>query len=348
MQRLACCRLLSYYVTLMTYCPLILTSDLIQSAIEILLSAQKTFPNSALFLYYAGRISRLSRNTPLSSQSFNYTYEVSRGEWAEGAIGHMASYEMAFNCAIGLDWASAALRMLELQGKYGSPAFNKYFYGACMEMLGNRSEAILSFAQVSKLVASSKRKPQLDQFLLHRIDFYERSGYQDMDFSLPAYEILYLWNLFANMNSTTLERCLEQIDETLNVIYRREKREYEVRMFQLVPDLPPPDYYDQRATLLLLKSAIYNCLGRSKDAIVHLNWIIDNKDRISHSKWVVPYAYWYASAIDEVPRKAYLFVYFLGSLAPCPGSRVISNEPGICGMSAYPVQAMTLNTALLS
>ncbi|KAI9488552.1 hypothetical protein BDB00DRAFT_772342 [Zychaea mexicana] len=297
---LASMMLLSYYVTLMSYCPQVLTRDLLESSIEILLNAQQMFPNSALFLYYAGRISRLSRNIPLSTQSFMYTYQVSQGAaWAEHGMGYLATHETAFNCVIELDWAIAALRTMELQGKHGSPAFNKYFYGACMEMLGNRSEAILAFAEATTLCTTHKKKrTQIEQFVEHRIKFFEKSGYQDMDYVLPGLEICYLWNIFSCMQPPRLEACLEQVETTLGVIYKREKKEYEVRTLELMPDLPPPNYYDQRAILLLIKAHILNCLGQSADAIAHLNWIVDHKGRITYSKWVLPYAYWESGVVS--------------------------------------------------
>lgn len=276
----------------MSYCPTVMKRELMQPAIEILLSAQQTYPNSALFLYYAGRLSRLTKNLPLSTQSFNFAFEVSQeGAWAQATMGNLATYELAFNCIVGLDWATASLRVMELENKYGSKAFIKYFYGACMEQLGNRTEAILAFAEVPKLV-STKRKAQMDGFLKSRVEFFELSGYQDMDYSLPGFEILYLWNLFPCMKQQVLEQCLDQIDATLNIIYRREKKEYEVRAVELAPDLAPPDYYDQRAVLLVIKSHILSCLNRSQEAIPHLNWIIDHKDRIKYSTWVIPYTYW--------------------------------------------------------
>ncbi|KAF7721492.1 hypothetical protein EC973_004631 [Apophysomyces ossiformis] len=302
---LASLTLLSYYVILTSYAPQILTRDLIQPAIECLLDAQKHYPNSAFFLYFAGRVSRLAKNLSLSTQSFVYTYEVSQGEWAEVTMGYLATFEIAFNSAMSLDWASAAVRILELQNKHQSPAFLKYFYGACMEMLGNRTEAILAFAEVPKL-ADKKKKSQLEQHVSHRVEFFEQSGYQDMDFCLPALEILFMWNTFPNMSTHALESCLELVNNTLDRIYEREKQEYEIRVFELAPNTPPPDYYDQRGSLLLMKSSILNALGKSREAIVHLNWIIDHKDHIKQAKWIVPFAYWESGvtcwAIEDLKR----------------------------------------------
>ncbi|KAI8336682.1 hypothetical protein BC941DRAFT_353711 [Chlamydoabsidia padenii] len=302
---LASMMLLSYYVILTSFAPQLLTQELVQPAIECLLDAQQSYPNSAFFLYFAGRVSRLAKNLPLSTQSFVYTYEVSQGAWAETTMGHLATLEIAFNCAMALDWSSTSERISDLQDKHHSPAFMKYFYGACMEMMGNRTEAILAFAEAPKLM-DKKKKSQMEQYVTRRVDFFEQSGYQDMDFSLPALEILAMWNCFPSMTEQALEQCLVLIDGTLESIYEREKQEYEIRVIELAPNAPVPDYYDQRGTLLVMKSSILNSLNRPKDAIVHLNWVIDHKEHIKHSKWIVPFAYWESGitlwALDEYKR----------------------------------------------
>jgi tetratricopeptide (TPR) repeat protein len=278
-------------VLLTSYAPQVLTRELIQPAIECLLDAQQSYPNSAFFLFFAGRVSRLARNLPLSTQSFVYTYEVSQGDWAETTMGHLATFEIAFNSAMALDWASAAVRSLELQSKYNSPAFLKYFYGACMEMLGNRTEAILAFAEAPKLI-DKKKKSQSEQFIMSRVSFFEVSGFQDLNFSLPAVEILLAWNAFPCMSPEALEKCLEIVESTLERVYEREKLEYDIRTVELVPSTATPDYYDQRGILLLAKASIFNALGRFSEGIVHLNWLIDNKDNFKHTNWLAPFAYW--------------------------------------------------------
>ncbi|KAI9473700.1 MAG: hypothetical protein EXX96DRAFT_579004 [Benjaminiella poitrasii] len=288
---LASLMLLSYYVILTSYAPQVLTRELIQPAIECLLDAQQSYPNSAFFLFFAGRVSRLARNLPLSTQSFVYAFEVSQGDWAETTLGNLATFEIAFNSAMALDWSSAAVRALELQSKYNSPAFLKFFYGACMEMLGNRTEAILAFAEAPGMI-DKRRKSEPEHFIASRVAFFEISGYQDLDFSLPALEILYTWNTFPCMTVASLEKCLELVDETLNLIYEREKLEYDIRTVELVPSSTAPDYYDQRGTLLLMKAGLLNALQRFKEGIIHINWIIDNKDKFKHTKWLVPFAYW--------------------------------------------------------
>jgi Protein of unknown function (DUF3808) len=177
-------RLLTYYCVLTSFAPQILASELTQPAIECLLDAQQNYPNSAFFLYFAGRVSRLAKNLPLSTQSFIYASEISVGEWAEVEVRHLSEYESGFNYAMELDWQTAGEIFETLYDEnYWSPAFCKYFSACCLDLLGQRTDAILAFAEVSKL--SSKKNTSAEQYVLRKIEQFQLSGYQDMDFSIP-------------------------------------------------------------------------------------------------------------------------------------------------------------------
>lgn len=177
-------RLLTYYCVLTSFAPQILASELTQPAIECLLDAQQNYPNSAFFLYFAGRVSRLAKNLPLSTQSFVYASEISIGEWAEVEVRHLSDYESAFNYAMELDWESAGEIFEQLyRENYWSPAFCKYFAACCLDLLGHRTDAILAFAEVSKL--AHKKNTYAEQYVLRKVEQFQLSGYQDMDFSIP-------------------------------------------------------------------------------------------------------------------------------------------------------------------
>ncbi|KAI9266682.1 hypothetical protein BDA99DRAFT_546610 [Phascolomyces articulosus] len=265
-------------------------------AIECLLDAQKAHPSSCFFLFFAARIARVARNIPLSTQSFSFAVESSRGEWAETAMKQMADYEIGFNLALQLDWEGAAAYFEQLsRERYWSPAFSRYFVGACREMLGQRTECILAFAEVPQLAKDQQsHKTYIESHVQKKVEFFQKSGYQDMDFSLPGLEILLVWNAFEQMEPENLEKCLDLVHQTLEMIYEREKMEYTIRLRELVPSSTPPDYYDQRAVLLLTKASLLNALGRYNEGIAHLNWVMDHKDCIKHETWAVPFAYWEA------------------------------------------------------
>ncbi|KAI9030142.1 hypothetical protein CLU79DRAFT_734276 [Phycomyces nitens] len=291
---LASLALLTYYSVLTSFAPQLYAKELMSPAIECLLDAQKNHPNSCFFLFFAAHTSRVARNVPLSTQSFDFAAESSKGEWAEHAMKQMADYEIGINLALQLDWESAAECFENLtQEKYWSPAFSKYVVGACRDMLGERTDGILAFAEVPQLAKEyPSKKTYMDAYVHKKVEFFQRSGYQDMDFSLPGLELLLVMNAFEHMDKDCLEMSLKRVHETLELIYEREKMEYTIRLRELVPTTTPPNYYDQRAVLLLIKSSILNTLGRYSECISHLNWIIDHKESIKHETWVAPFAYW--------------------------------------------------------
>ncbi|KAK4514465.1 Synaptobrevin-like protein YKT6 [Mucor velutinosus] len=292
---LASLTLLAYYSVLTSFAPQLYSKDMMSPAIECLLDAQSNHPNSCFFLFFAARIARVARNLPLSTQSFTFAAESSRGEWAEVAMKQMSDYEIGFNLALELDWAGAASYFEQLSREnYWSPAFSKFFVGTCHEMMGQRTEAILAFAEVPALAEElvNGKKTYIDTYVLKKVAFFQKSGYQDMDFSLPALEILLVMNAFEHMEKESLEKCLDLVQHTLELIYEREKMEYNIRLRELVPITTPPDYYDQRAVLLLVKASVLNSLGRHDETIAHLNWILDHKECVKEENWVIPFTYW--------------------------------------------------------
>ena len=261
------------------------------------MDAQRTYPNSAIFLYFAGRTSRLARNLTLSTQSFMYAVEISKNEWAEVEVMHLCSYEIAFNYMMQHHWEEAAKLFETLyKDRYWSPAIFRYLQGACLDMMGDRTEAILAFAEVPELVSSNKASSaaMMEQYVLRKVKGFQETGYQDMDMNLCALEYLCIFNAFYFMDTALLEHSLGVADEALNRILDAERMEYGIRTRELLPETPPPQYFDQRGTLLLIKASLLNAMGRHRDAIIHLNWIIDHKEKLTTDKWVVPFAFWEA------------------------------------------------------
>ncbi|KAI9470662.1 MAG: hypothetical protein EXX96DRAFT_622869 [Benjaminiella poitrasii] len=288
--------LLAYYTVLTSICPQILSNEYTQPAIETLLDAQKTYPNSAFFLYFAGRTSRLARNLTLSTQSFTYAIEISKREWAEVEVLHLCSYEIGFNHMMEHQWEEAA-KVFDMlyKEKYWSPAIFRYLTGACLDMMGQRTEAILAYAEVPQLVGSKTHSTTLiEKYVLRKVTAFQDCGYQDMDMVLCALEYLCLFTGFDFMSPELLEESLAIVDKGLNSIMEAEKTEFGIRTRELLPETPPPRYFDQRGSLLLIKASLFNALGRYNDSIIHLNWIIDHKEQIEADEWIVPFAFWEA------------------------------------------------------
>ncbi|KAI9482919.1 MAG: hypothetical protein EXX96DRAFT_518850 [Benjaminiella poitrasii] len=290
--------LLAYYTSLTNLCPHLLAEEYIQPAIETLLDAQRNYPNSSIFLYFAGRTSRIARNLDLSTQSFEYAIETSKNEWAEVDMLHLCSYELGFNHMMKGNWEEAAKIFNTLcEEGYWSPVVMKYLTGACLDMMGQTTDAILAFAEIpilynKKINKNKTHASDLEHYITRKVEFFQTSGYQDMDMTMCALEYLYLFNAYEFMNSVQLEQNLGLVDYVLSKILETEKLEYSIRARELMPETPPPEYHEQRGVLLLIKSAILNAMGRFQESVVHLNWIIDHKEKISEDKWIIPYTFW--------------------------------------------------------
>ncbi|KAG1381177.1 hypothetical protein G6F61_003395 [Rhizopus arrhizus] len=291
--------LLAYYTTLTSICPQLLVNEYTQPAIETLLDAQSIYPNSAIFLYFAGRTSRLARNLALSSQSFLYAKEISKNEWAEVETFHMCSYEISLNHMMNNEWKEANdIFNVLYKDRYWSQAIFRYLSGACLEMMGERTQAILAFAEVPALIKQQQYKntsaSTTEHYILNKIKLLQSSGYQDMDLTLCALEYLYLMNAIEFMGTQQLELNLELVDYALSRVLETEKLEYNIRMKELLPETPLSQYEDQRGLLLLLKISLLNAMGRFQESVMHLNWIIDHKSKIVADKWIIPHAFWEA------------------------------------------------------
>ncbi|GAA5795676.1 hypothetical protein HPULCUR_001038 [Helicostylum pulchrum] len=289
--------LMAYYTAVISFAPQILSDVYKNTAMGILLDAQRHHPNSTLYLFFAGRMARNGLDLPLSAQSFLYAAETSRGEWAEVAFSNACKFEMAINHVITGNWSQAASSFDYLcDQEYWSPAFCKYAQGACYEMMGERTAAILIFANVPNLVVKKLggRLSDIDSFVLRKVTMFQKSGYQNLDFYAPMLEFMCIWNLFPYVGADLLKVALGRIDRNLSTIQKVEQLEQEHRMKELAPDTPLPDYFDERASLLVIKSSILNVLGLPDETTLDINWILDHKECILQDTWTVPYALWEA------------------------------------------------------
>lgn len=289
--------LMAYYTAAISFAPQILSPVYKKTAMDILLNAQKEHPNSALYLFFAGRMARNALDLPLSTQSFLYAAEISRGEWAEVAVTNSCRFEMAINHMITGNWSHAATTFDYLcEQQYWSAAFCKYAQGACYEMMGERTEAVLIFAEVPDLVVKKLggRLSDIDSYVLRKVNMFQKSGYQNLNFFAPILEYMCIWNLFPFVAPNLLKIALKRVELGLTSIQQCEQMEQEQRMLEIAPDAPLPDYYDERASLLVIKSSILNVLGIPDETTLDVNWVLDHKEFITQDTWTVPYALWEA------------------------------------------------------
>ncbi|KAI8372206.1 hypothetical protein BD560DRAFT_104459 [Blakeslea trispora] len=289
--------LLAYYVSAISFAPQIMKDLYQKTAMKILLDAQKQHPESTVYLYFAGRMARHGLDLSLSTQSFLYATELSKNEWAEVAVTNACRFETAINHLLTGNWQSAADAFDYLaQQQYWSTAFCRYAQGACFEMMNQSTEAILLFAQVPQLIVKKLggRLSDVDAYVLRKVTMFQKFGYQHLDFYQPLLEFMCIWNLFPYMSPDILTEALNRVQSRLATIQRTEKSEQEERLKELAPEGPVPSYFDERASLIVIKSSILNVLGQSEEITLDINWVVDHKEQILQDSWTVPYALWEA------------------------------------------------------
>ncbi|ORE22516.1 hypothetical protein BCV71DRAFT_171715 [Rhizopus microsporus] len=289
--------MLTYYSLAISSAPRILSDAYKKTAMKMLLDAQQHNTNSVLYLYFAGIMARFGSDLPLSTQSFLHTMELSRKEWAEVALSNACRLEIAINHMITGNWIHAASAFKYLfEQRYGSPAFYRYMQGACYEMIGERAQAIILFAEVPKLVVKKLggRLSDIDAYVLRKVNMFQKSGFQNLDFFVPALEYMSIFNLLPYMTHELLEVSLERLNRGLAAIQKCEELEQEERMQEIATEKPLPDYFNELASLFVVKATVLNILGRPEETTLDLNWVIDHQDCILDDTWTVPFALWEA------------------------------------------------------
>ncbi|KAF9160248.1 tetratricopeptide repeat domain 39A [Mortierella sp. AD011] len=267
---------LGYYTILAGFAPAVLGEKNIPIADKILKDALHDFKESAFFLYFDGRNSRLKGMIKESNASFELASSKATTEWGS-ELKRMCDYELGLNCALSLQWEEAAVYFNKLvEENYWSKAFFLYFKAACIEESGKKEEAISIYRSISGLVGRKfgGRTILVEQYVARKLKLFEQTGFEDTN--LPTLEILLIWNGFSSMSQESLTACLAKVDAQIGRI--RDKNSL-----------------DNIAVLKTLKGTILHQLGRHKEGTESLNWVVElNSNKIHEEKWVIPFACWEA------------------------------------------------------
>ncbi|KAF9918077.1 tetratricopeptide repeat domain 39A [Linnemannia zychae] len=267
---------LSYYTILAGFAPSVLGEVNIPIADKILKEALKDYRESAFFLYFEGRNSRLKGDLKASTDAFELASSKATIEWGS-ELQRLCDYELGLNCAMALQWTDAIVYFERLvRESYWSKAFFLYFKAASLEAAGHKKEALPIYQSIPGLVNRKfgGRTILVEQYVTRKVKLFELNGYEETN--LPALEILLIWNAFASMNREDLQTSLAQVDAQIS-----KKR--------------GSNSLDSLAVLKTIKGAILHQLGQHKEGAECLNWVIDlPAGKIMEEKWVVPFACWEA------------------------------------------------------
>lgn len=208
-------------------------------------------------MFYAGRMEAV-RGQPLKAiQYFDKCVQVPKS-WKN--IDNICFWDMAWCHAIQLDWPQAAkyAQILKEQCNW-SPATNQYQY-ACflymvMEAKGDESmrpqiDAAMALVPELKVRYAGKTIPP-EKYAITKANMYIAG---DKDLTLPAFELFYVWNIFAYAAGST-ELC----EPIMKLI---EDKFEEVKDY---PDQGKP--LDKYCYLLLLRGVVLRSQGHALQAI---------------------------------------------------------------------------------
>ncbi|KAJ9581243.1 hypothetical protein L9F63_023569 [Diploptera punctata] len=188
----------------------------VEAAQYLITESQNDFGQSALFLFFKGRVERLKSNIDGALEAYQAAVEKS----PQREIQLLCLHEVGWCHLIQLDWDQAHQCFLQLKLKSRwSKSFYTYLAAVCTGASGNLDEAIKLTHEVPGLSATSQqRSTQLENFILRRTSRFpnkEGNKYFDQAYCrLLAFELLFLWNALPSCNVHHINSLLEDCQST--------------------------------------------------------------------------------------------------------------------------------------
>ncbi|XP_013398289.1 tetratricopeptide repeat protein 39C [Lingula anatina] len=173
---------------------------------KIIERIEKTYPNSALFLFYKGRVQRLKGDVDMSIATFQHALERCEGE---REVQHICVYEMGWSNLMKLNWRDsfAAFTRMKEESRW-SKAYYAYLSGVCQGSLGDVKGAHTMFREVPALV--KRKNNQIESFVARRANTFKKQAPDQDHCILLGLEILYLWNALPLCTKDCLDKMMEE------------------------------------------------------------------------------------------------------------------------------------------
>ncbi|KAJ4443041.1 tetratricopeptide repeat protein 39C-like [Periplaneta americana] len=188
----------------------------VEAAQHLITESQNDFGQSALFLFFKGRVERLKSNIDGALEA----YQAAVVKSPQREIQLLCLHEVGWCHLIQLDWKQAhqCFLQLKLRSRW-SKSFYTYLAAVCTGASGNLDEAIRLTQEVPGLsAASQQRSTQLESFILRRTNRFsvERdSQHFDQAYCrLLAFELLFLWNALPSCSVQHINNLLEDCQST--------------------------------------------------------------------------------------------------------------------------------------
>ncbi|XP_048266528.1 tetratricopeptide repeat protein 39C-like [Bombus affinis] len=181
----------------------------VNAAKQLIAECHSEFSNSALFLFFAGRIERLESNVNGALQAYAKAVEAS----SQREIKLLCLHEVAWCHLIRLSYEEAYRSLIQLhQQSRWSVSFYDYLATVCCGAIGKFDIVASSYRKVHHCDNRMSKETQLGLFVLRRtpklVDLKTGQPYTVLYYRLLVYELLYLWNAMPSCSVDSLQGIL--------------------------------------------------------------------------------------------------------------------------------------------
>ncbi|KAL3272441.1 hypothetical protein HHI36_013921 [Cryptolaemus montrouzieri] len=166
------------------------------------------FGESALFLFFKGRVCRLKSNIPAALNAFQAAVNNS----TQREIKLLSLHEVGWCYLIQLDFENAESNFAYLSS---SSRWSRPFYCYITCICKGSRDGFGEYSDLEELIVSikaSSKVNQLDEFLIKRTDCFPKSDdvatFPNRFWRLFVYEMLYLWNALASCTKENIARII--------------------------------------------------------------------------------------------------------------------------------------------
>ena len=230
-------------------------------------------------MLFAGRIELIKANIDKAIYYYEESVE-SQSEWKQ--FHHMCFWELLWSHCFKQDWL-LAMKYAERLCKESrwSKATYTYQKAAFLLMCDDVSDETIEhvkylMGEVPKLKqrVAGKSIP-IEKFAVRKAERFFNQGNR---LTLPAYELVYVWNMFTiiGKKAELLEPILANVETTLQELIANKKN---IESFE-----------DDHSLALLIKGVCLRYLGQNMQAECCFKDIIKSEKLLKHDRYLVPYA----------------------------------------------------------
>nr|CAH7769322.1 unnamed protein product [Callosobruchus chinensis] len=180
---------------------------------QLLKESEAEFAQSALFLFFRGRVCRLNSDIKGALKSYQQAVQNS----SQREIKILCTHEVGWCHLIELDYQKAgnSFTLLKCSSRW-SKAFYNYLAAICAGACGDKEQFRL-FEDISQMTRNMPKGTQLDEFLARRAKRCPNTvetidAKKTVYWKLLVFEMLYLWNALPSCNEESISNIITEDD----------------------------------------------------------------------------------------------------------------------------------------